>query len=481
MRIFLHLLLFTPFLALSLSIPQQGLSQTATRQQQAVSPGLTFEQQQWLTRANRHEREGWIYLRVTGAPRERGFQHGYLLAPQIESSLRASRIDWEYKSGMEWGWLVQEGEKMFLGHIEKELLAELDGIVEGLTAAGVKSSRAEIVTYNGLIELDGYWWPKMKDSLAVRSPDRPKQSCSSFIATGSMTSDGRIVLGHNTMTSYAPADCNIILDIVPDSGHRILMQASPGWIHSGTDFFITNAGLIGSETTIGGFSGFDKSGVPEFVRMRSAAQEASNIDEWCAIMRKGNNGGYANAWLLGDIKTNEIARLELGLKHVGFERTRDGYYVGSNIAENSKILRMETNSHETDIRISDVARRVRWKQLMSQNRGKITAELAEAFEGDHYDTYLEQARFGSRSLCAHWEFETTDPSSPAFDPYGTVDGKVVDSQMAKQMSFAARWGSGCGTPFDAAKFLARHPQFEWMTEILRSRGSYSWTVFKAGE
>ena len=37
-------------------------------------------------------------------------------------------------------------------------------------------------------------------------------------------------------------------------------------------------------------------------------------------MKRGNNGGYANAWLLGDIDTNEIARLELGLKHVALEK-----------------------------------------------------------------------------------------------------------------------------------------------------------------
>ena len=34
--------------------------------------------------------------------------------------------------------------------------------------------------------------------------------------------------------------------------------------------------------------------------------------------------------------------------------------------------------------------------------------------------------------------------------------------MAKEMSFAARWGSACGTAFDAEKFLAAHPQFDWM-------------------
>jgi hypothetical protein len=53
--------------------------------------------------------------------------------------------------------------------------------------------------------------------------------------------------------------------------------------------------------------------------------------------------------------------------------------------------------------------------------------------------------------------------------------------MAKKMSFAARWGSACGLPFDAQKFLAEHPQFGWMNGILKSRPSYPWTEFRTGE
>jgi hypothetical protein len=108
------------------------------------------------------------------------------------------------------------------------------------------------------------------------------------------------------------------------------MQALPGLVHSGTDFFLTDAGVVGTETTIADFKGYDENGVPEFARFRRAMQDTSSIDEWCGIMKRGNNGGVANSWLLGDVKTGEIARLELGLKHVGFERTRDGVFTGSN-------------------------------------------------------------------------------------------------------------------------------------------------------
>ncbi len=57
------------------------------------------------------------------------------------------------------------------------------------------------------------------------------------------------------MCNYETTLPNVVIDIQPDKGHRILMQTMPGWIHSGSDFFITDAGLVGTETTIVGFEG----------------------------------------------------------------------------------------------------------------------------------------------------------------------------------------------------------------------------------
>ena len=89
----------------------------------------------------------------------------------------------------------------------------------------------------------------------------------------------RVAASFNTMMEYYGAPPNVIADIRPATGHRILWQTQPGWIHSGTDFFITDAGLVGSETTIGGFEGFETNGVPEFVRMRRATQDAGSIEQ----------------------------------------------------------------------------------------------------------------------------------------------------------------------------------------------------------
>jgi hypothetical protein len=175
-------------------------------------------------------------------------------------------------------------------------------------------------------------------------------------------------------------------------------------------------------------------------------------------------------------------RQQRRLKYTGFERTKDGFFIGSNIAEDPHILRLETDSKDDDIRLSNVARRVRWKQLMKENAGKIDLELAERMEGDCYDSCLKKENAGSRSLSGHFELESEliGPGVP-YRPSGSFDAKVVDATMAKAMSFAARWGSADGSAFDAPAFLAAHPQFDWQKGYLKSRPAEPWVEFKSGE
>jgi hypothetical protein len=449
----------------------------------ARAADFSQEQKAWLAKAHRFERKGWTYLHIEGDGASRGFQHGYLLSHEIAEQLRVHRRVWEYNSGMTWPWLVSRAAELMTPKVDAENLAEIDGIVAGMKAAGIPTTRDEIVAYNAQLEFEGYWWPKEKKRLEDDHANAIKERCSAFIATGSWTADHRIVMGHNTMFDYTEAVANVVLDIVPAKGRRILMQTQPGFIHSGTDFFVTSAGLVGCETTIGNFSSFDTNGIPEFVRFRRATQDAGSLAEWTTIMRIGNNGGYANAWLLGDVNTGEIARLELGLKFVAYQSTKDGYFAGSNVAEDTALLRLETERSPTDIRQSSAARRVRWKQLMSENKGRITAKSAERFLADDYDVYLGKRNPGARTLCGHFELDPSQFGGHAepFSPAGTFDGKVVDSTMAKQMRFVGRWGSADGMPFSASKFLKAHPQYDWQEGILKDRPSQPWVEFRAGE
>ncbi len=432
----------------------------------------------------RPERNGWIYVHLEGKPAEIGFQHGYWLAPEIQTTFRNAVLLAEHDSKRPWSFFRQTAEKILWPHIEAEYREELEGMVEGLKSRGVKLDVWDIVAHNAMEELSGYyvpWLNKQEKSATVRLRGAP-ESCSAFVATGSYTRDGRIVIGHNNWSDYVVGEnWNIIFDIVPAAGYHIFMDGIPGVIASDDDFTINSAGLIITETTISRFNGFDPNGIAEFVRARKAMQYAASIDDFDRIMREGNNGGYANTWLVADRKTNEIARLELGLQNVTLERTRDGYFVGANFPINEKLVREETEYDPKDPGVSGNARRARWEQLMAEYKGKIDVAAGQKFLSDHYDTFTRSADPSHRTLCGHVEVsrEGIPTWQPPFGPAGAVQSKVTDAAMAEALSFTAAMGHACGLRFRADEHLRRHPEFSWLKGHLRDLIPHPWTTFAA--
>ena len=117
------------------------------------------------------------------------------------------------------------------------------------------------------------------------------------------------------------------------------------------------------------------------------------------IMKKQNNGGYANSWLLADLNTGEIMRFELGLRFFNVERKKDGYFIGFNAPLDPRIRNLEcSNTGFADIRRHQGARRVRLTQLMREYHGRIDVDVAKRILADHYDVYLKkgQSRFPHR-------------------------------------------------------------------------------------
>lgn len=45
-----------------------------------------------LEKAYRFQQGGWTYVHLEGSPSEIGYQHGYLLAPEIADALEAIRL-----------------------------------------------------------------------------------------------------------------------------------------------------------------------------------------------------------------------------------------------------------------------------------------------------------------------------------------------------------------------------------------------------
>jgi hypothetical protein len=442
-----------------------------------------------LAKAYRFDRGGWTYVHLEGAPHDIGYQHGYLLAPEIADAFAVVRLEMIHGSGRNWEFFRRAAREMLWPKIDAEYQAELQGIVDGLRARKTKLDVDDIVAFNGFSELPDYYVPWLNrqtraQNIRPRNTSELPGHCSAFIATGSWTKDGSIVMAHSNWTTYTEGErWKIIFDIAPQQGNRFVMDGFPGAIASDDDFGVNSAGLMISETTIADFHGFDPSGKAEFVRARKAMQYANSIDGFATIMLDGNNGGYANDWLLGDRRTGEIARFELGLKHHNLWRTTDGYYTGANFPSDPEVIRDETGFDANDPSSSPNARRIRWDQLIGENRGKIDVPMAEAFLGDHYDTYTKTEGPNRRTLCSHYEVAEVLPGTTggAYNPYGAVQAKAIDSHMAEAMSLSARLGHPCGTVFDAAKYLSEHKDYSWQAPVMRDMIAGPWTDFHAGD
>lgn len=405
-----------------------------------------------LAHAWRKSEAGWIYAHLEGEPREIGYQYGSLLAPEIADAQAALKSQLRAETGKDWDFYRQTAKTLFWNKLDPEYRQEIEGQAEGLAAHGVHADAWDVLAFNGYIEIEQYYLPWL-----AHRPTK-QESCSAFVATGSYTKDGRVVMGQNLWWDYLMGErFDVMLDITPRHGNRIVMDALPGFIHSGSDFAVNSKGLLVTETTIAGFEGFDPNGVPEFERMRKATQYADDLDQWVAIMEKGNNGGYANGWLIADTKTNEIGKLELGLKNVTYRHTRDGYFVGSNFPENPKLIAEEIpDGWDPDpARNGCEARRRRWCALLDGDKGQIDADKAKTYLADTYDP--------ARNL--HTPSDGSLMNKGSDD--GTCNSLVATSALAANLRLWIRMGFSDGSalkfgPRRASPYLRDIPAEPWV-------------------
>src|SRR5271165_6751454 len=440
-----------------------------------------------LKPAYRFERSKWIYIHLEGSPADIGYQHGYLLAPEIADGFNVVKYRDTHRTQRDWNFFRNTAETIIWPKVDPEYQQELQGIADGLKDHGVAMDLWDVVALNAMEEVPDYYvqWLDKKEKRADAPRLTSPGNCSAFVATGAMTKDHKPVIAHSNWTDIATGSrWTIIFDIVPTHGYHIIQDGFPGIIVSDDDFGINSSGLMVTETTITGFSLFDPNGKPEFARARKALQYASSIDEYVRIMLDGNNGGYANDWLLADNKTGEVARFELGLKMHRVWRTKDGYFVGSNFPSDPEFIKKETDFDPTNMGSSMNARHARWEQLMSENKGQIDVAMAQKFLADHYDSYEKKEQPNERTLCGHTANSprgVPEWNDPPYSPEGAVTAQAADSTMTTNMSFTARAGYPCGADFLAEPFLKAHPEFEWERPVLQDMKGNPWAEFKAGE
>jgi len=439
-----------------------------------------------LAGSSREDKNGWIYIHLQGSPHDIGYQHGYLVSKEIDTMLKVLQYYLPSTSGKDWAFYRGAAHRFLWKKIDKEYQDEIKGIVGGLQAHGMKYDTLDVAAMNAYYELPGYYVPTLMNKEKPGSGDnRAPGNCSAFIATGSFTKDHKIVIAHNNWTDYIVGEhWNVIADIKPEKGNPILMDTGPGFIHSGDDFLVTKSGIVITETTITQFKGYDTTKTPEFVRARRTAQYANNIDDVIKIMTTDNNGGYANDWLIGDTKTNEVAKLELGLKNYKVWRSKDTAFIGSNFAIDPKLIKEETTFDVNDKTTSPNARRKRMEQLVQVDyKGKLDDATGKTIEGDTHDALNNKDAYNRCVIDGHVE---EDPlgcrefNEGPFFPMGAVQGKVATADQAGKMQFWAHMGHPGGADFLAGPFLKKHPEYvKTQGKYLRDMKAYPWTLFSA--
>jgi len=340
----------------------------------------------------RYNIQGWIYLHVQGDAYERGYQHGYLLAAEIVDMLtrwstiihnypiiknistRQSDSNFEKMSKIWWDFCTKECYRLYWDKFPEEYQQEIKGIADGVTAQGGQLfgrnvNYQDILTMNEMYEFCSkltnlaQWIHPLRtlfqqlqqvtpeishvnvtDLITAFISESPAHHCNGFIASGNATSHGQLVFAQTTIcggsmwwwTYYISLRWNVILDIQPSTGHRILMPTSPGLIWSDEDYYQNDNGLVLLETTVPQGS-YDNKGLPLSVRARNAMQYGNNIDDMLYSLRYRNDGSMNAVWLLGDTKTGEIARLDLGYRHSAVWRAFNGFYWSANIPRDLRV------------------------------------------------------------------------------------------------------------------------------------------------
>ena len=435
-----------------------------------------------------YEKNGWLYISIWGEPKERGKAYGYLIADEFKKIQKMLRFVNVEESGITWDYYIESSVKLFKDTIKThfyEFYEEMEGIAEGLKRGGVETSLDEVIAWNNYYSTESYFISQNSGGVIEGGGSKKgqRESCSAFICVGDWTKDGKIVAGHNNFSNFIDGQfAKQVLDINPTKGNRMLIQGFIGFIWSGTDFFLSNNGIFGTETTIGGFNKFENN-YPISCRIRKAMQYGKTLDDYENILIDNNSGDYANSWLFADINTNEIMRLELGLKYHNTEKTKNGYFIGFNSTYDPYIRNLEcVDSGFNDVRRHQGARKVRLYELMEKYKGSIDVEIGKKIMSDHYDVYLEKENPCSRTICSHYDNDPrefmSDPSRPLpFQPRGSLDGNLVDTEMIKNMGMLLKFGRSCDIPFDKNEFFEAHPQWSQYEPYIESRKAEDWTYF----
>jgi hypothetical protein len=404
-----------------------------------ISEMIPAETVRWSGPGFRYDDQGWIFVHIEGEPYERGYQYGALMPDEIAEYIRKLGVV-QYRKDPKAGWdtIRFEADALFLRKYDDEYLTEMKGIADGAADAGGEVwgrpiDLRDVVAINSVVDIGQLYdalevTPNSLTGQAFTATDEEldieieQHKCSAFAATGPATKNGDIVFGQIFMWSgYTGMHWNVITDVDPSDGYRVVFHTFPGGIHSGADFYLNEAGIAFGETTVMQ-TPYEANSTPQSNRARKAAQYASSIDDVERILWEKNNGMYTNDWPIADFNTGEVAILLLGTHTKKMWRTSEdmdpfgtpGFLWANNNNRDPEVRKeyvAQPDDRPFDLMFSPWNRDVAFNEFYREHKGNIDANAGVAL----------------------WA------SSPVNRAHA-CDGKITNTEMANEMVFLAHHG-----------------------------------------
>ena len=422
---------------------------------------------------------GWKQMEIWGSPFERGYAHGHLL--HVELSKIKESLPFQVSinlQGVSYKQYSSDCKRLILPKVKRdfhEIYKELEGIVQGAKSMDTVITIEDLIEWNALVGMNEFY---------NKNTSNKNPRCSAFIATGNATAKGDIIMAHNTHSDFVSGQfLNIIMLIRPAKGNVFRMQTAAGLVSSTTDWFLCENGIIGCESTIAdvNYKADFVKGTPYFCRIRKAMQYGNTLDDYVSILLDKNAGDYPCSWLLGDTRSGEIMRFELGKNHHSVAKTKNGLFYGVNQAIDQELVDNEIKRVDyTDMTTSIGSRNHRFSYLLyDKYYGKLDTNLAKDIISDHYDSHSHTVSRNQLAICRHCELDSYKPTNknkPRENRlYGSVDGKVVNTEMSKNLGFFGRFGSACGRHFSINQHIHEHPYYKKYAPYVQDFASEPWT------
>lgn len=333
-------------------------------------------------------------VRVSGTPRQMGWEHGEQLKPLIRRHMEYTKAGY-HRIGLT-GARLEKVLRLNLSALQKSLPERVEEL-EGM-AKGANVELYELFASHFYHEISC----AQRDSMPYEELNVSAGACTGFAAAGSSVSDGPL-LAMNTDSGCESMRFRVTIVAEPKTGYRYVSHSratdNGGYGLNEKGLCIVAPTVI-SRDCIDAFAESKVSGVYDRAITRTVLSECANVDEaleYCTM----KPGGYQGINILMADASGDIAKVERS-------------YDSTNIIHptGSKFFLAGTNHYGSDVMKSlgpttydnSYRRYSRITTLLDENDGKMNLRTFQNFARDHANGP------GNLSICRHGDEMCTNCS-----------------------------------------------------------------------